>query len=111
MSNSYEDGKDWWGNRRDDLGVISNKWNETADVVIIGSGFAGLTAAIEAKNGGASVIILEKMKGGFSDEIIYLCFAPPCKKADPGCVKYLIYLHKYSIHPSAQYYLHRIRRM
>ena len=63
MSESCEDGKDWRGNMGDDLGVISNKWNETADVVIIGSGFAGLAAAIEAKNAGASIIILEKMKG------------------------------------------------
>jgi flavocytochrome c len=70
MSKSCEDGKDWWGNKRDDLGVISNKWNETADVVIIGSGFAGLTAAIEAKNAGASVIILEKMKGYGGNSII-----------------------------------------
>jgi len=70
MSKSCEDGKDWWGNKRDDLSVISNKWNETADVVIIGSGFAGLTAAIEAKNAGASVTILEKMKGYGGNSII-----------------------------------------
>ena len=37
-------------------------WDEIADVVVIGSGFAGLTAAIEARNADASVIILEKMK-------------------------------------------------
>ncbi len=34
--------------------------NEKADVIVIGSGVAGLAAAIEAKNAGASVIILEK---------------------------------------------------
>jgi NADPH-dependent 2,4-dienoyl-CoA reductase/sulfur reductase-like enzyme len=39
------------------------KWDEETDVVVIGSGFAGLAAAIEAKNAGCSVIILEKMKG------------------------------------------------
>jgi succinate dehydrogenase/fumarate reductase flavoprotein subunit len=38
-------------------------WDEEADIIIIGSGFAGLAAAIEAKQAGSSVIILEKMKG------------------------------------------------
>lgn len=33
----------------------------TTDVVVIGAGGAGLTAAIEAKNNGAEVIVLEKM--------------------------------------------------
>lgn len=35
---------------------------ETTDVVIIGSGFAGLAAAIEATEAGAKVVILEKNK-------------------------------------------------
>lgn len=39
------------------------KWDEKADVIVIGSGFAGLAAAIEAKEAGSSVIILEKMRG------------------------------------------------
>jgi flavocytochrome c len=39
------------------------KWDEEADVIIVGSGFAGLAAAIEAKKAGCSVIILEKMMG------------------------------------------------
>jgi flavocytochrome c len=38
-------------------------WDEAADILVIGSGFAGLAAAIEAKNAGSSVIIIEKMKG------------------------------------------------
>ncbi len=37
-------------------------WDEQKDVVIIGSGVAGLSAAIEADRAGASVIVLEKMK-------------------------------------------------
>ena len=43
--------------------MITQKWNEETDVVVVGSGFAGLAAAIEARNAGCSVIILEKMKG------------------------------------------------
>jgi len=41
---------------------IPKKWDEIADVVIIGSGFAGLAAAIEAKKAGSSVIVIEKRK-------------------------------------------------
>ncbi|WP_367360428.1 flavocytochrome c [Syntrophus buswellii] len=40
---------------------LPSKWDETWDVVVIGSGFAGLAAAAEAAGGGAKVIILEKM--------------------------------------------------
>lgn len=42
-------------------GAMPKKWDETYDVVVIGSGFAGLAAAIEAKNAGASVTVIEKM--------------------------------------------------
>ena len=38
-------------------------FDEKFDVIVIGSGFAGLAAGIEAKTAGASVIIIEKMKG------------------------------------------------
>jgi flavocytochrome c len=40
---------------------LPKKWDETYDVVIIGSGFAGLCAAIEAKNAGANVVVIDKM--------------------------------------------------
>lgn len=36
-------------------------WDEQTDIVVIGSGLAGLAAAIEAREAGASVIVLEKM--------------------------------------------------
>ena len=36
-------------------------WDYTADVVVLGTGFAGLSAAMTAYNTGASVIVLEKM--------------------------------------------------
>ena len=38
-------------------------WHEEVDVIVVGSGFAGLAAAIEARQAGCSVIIIEKMKG------------------------------------------------
>jgi flavocytochrome c len=41
-----------------------------ADVIVIGSGYSGLAAAIEAGNAGASVIIFEKRKGCGGNSII-----------------------------------------
>jgi flavocytochrome c len=40
------------------------------DVIVIGAGFAGLAAAIEARNAGASVVVLEKMKAPGGNSII-----------------------------------------
>ena len=37
-------------------------WDEQTDVVVIGSGLAGLAAAIETAVAGASVVVVEKMK-------------------------------------------------
>jgi predicted NAD/FAD-binding protein len=39
------------------------KWNREADVVIVGSGAAGLSAAVEAAGSKAKVIVLEKLPG------------------------------------------------
>lgn len=36
-------------------------WDEDVDVIVIGSGMAGLTAAIEARQRGSTVIVFEKM--------------------------------------------------
>lgn len=42
----------------------------TIDVIVIGSGFAGLSAAIECKMSGGNVIVLEKMKAIGGNSII-----------------------------------------
>jgi len=49
---------------------LPKKWDEEFDVVVVGSGFAGLAAAIEAKNSGCSVTILEKMRTPGGNSII-----------------------------------------
>jgi flavocytochrome c len=46
------------------------KWDDTVDVLIIGSGFAGLSAAIEARNAGAAVMVVEKMPLAGGNSII-----------------------------------------
>jgi flavocytochrome c len=48
----------------------SIKWNEEADVVVVGSGFAGLAAALEAIEAGASVKVIEKMPTAGGNSII-----------------------------------------
>jgi flavocytochrome c len=49
---------------------IPTQWDESYDLVIIGSGFAGLAAAYEAKKAGSSVVILEKMRTAGGNSII-----------------------------------------
>jgi succinate dehydrogenase/fumarate reductase flavoprotein subunit len=41
------------------------KWNKEVDIVIVGTGHAGLAAAIAASDAGAKVVVLEKMKKEF----------------------------------------------
>ena len=49
---------------------VPQKWDEEIDVVVIGSGFAGLAAAYEAKKAGSSVAVLEKMRVPGGNSII-----------------------------------------
>jgi fumarate reductase flavoprotein subunit len=48
-------------NAKENICGVPSKWDKTTDVVIVGSGGAGLFAAIEAYDAGAKVIVLESM--------------------------------------------------
>ena len=43
--------------------TLPTHWDESCEVLVVGSGFAGLAAAIEANKAGSSVIVIEKMRG------------------------------------------------
>ena len=43
-------------------GAIPDKWEREADVIVGGTGFAGMSAAIAAHDAGAKVVVLEKME-------------------------------------------------
>lgn len=49
---------------------MPEKWDEEFDVIVVGSGFAGLAAAIEAKQAGSSAVVLEKMRVPGGNSII-----------------------------------------
>ncbi|MDR2800600.1 MAG: flavocytochrome c [Desulfovibrio sp.] len=37
-----------------------DKWDQSVDIVVVGTGYSGLTAAIEAKDAGANVLVIDK---------------------------------------------------
>lgn len=45
-------------------------WDHQVDVLVVGTGFAGLSAAIEARESGKSVIVIEKMKTAGGNSVI-----------------------------------------
>lgn len=49
---------------------VPENWDEEVDVVVVGTGFAGLAAAHEAKKAGATVALLEKMRTPGGNSII-----------------------------------------
>ena len=44
--------------------VDQEQWDEVADLVVVGLGAAGITAAIEARERGADVVLLDRFEGG-----------------------------------------------
>jgi succinate dehydrogenase/fumarate reductase flavoprotein subunit len=48
--------------------TMPDRWDDAADVVVVGYGYAGAVAAIEAHDAGANVLVIEKMPdpGGIS---------------------------------------------
>ena len=50
--------------------MLPEKWDRETDVIVVGTGFAGLAAAIEAHDAGVSVIVLEKMATPGGNSII-----------------------------------------
>ena len=61
-------------------------WDDEADVVIVGLGAAGASAAIEARRGSADVLVLERASGGGGASAIagghlYLGGGTPVQKA------------------------------
>jgi len=41
--------------------ALPKKWDTTVDVLVVGSGFAGLAAALEARAAGADALVIDKM--------------------------------------------------
>lgn len=62
------------------MALTSTEWDEEADVIVVGYGFAGATAAMTAHDAGAKVVLLEKApeehKGGNSRVSANIVFWP-----------------------------------
>jgi len=70
---------------------LPDRWDREADVVVVGCGGAGITAAITAHDAGAGVIILEKApEGGGNTRLAggQFCYTIPAKKDDAA-----LYMH------------------
>ena len=49
---------------------LEQAWDDECDVLVVGAGFAGLAAAIEACNSGVSVLVIEKMQAPGGNSVI-----------------------------------------
>lgn len=68
---------------------LPKQWDETCDVAVVGTGFAGLAAAIEAAKAGAKVTVLEKMPTIGGNSIINggILAAPGCPQQKSKGIK------------------------
>lgn len=66
------------------MGGIPDRWDHEADVVVVGYGAAGASAALEARAHGASVLVLDRFHGGgttaASGAVIYAGGGTPYQK-------------------------------
>jgi 3-oxo-5alpha-steroid 4-dehydrogenase len=66
------------------MGVIPDRWDHEADVVVVGYGAAGASAALEARAQGAGVLVLDRFRGGgttaASGAVIYAGGGTPYQK-------------------------------
>ena len=60
---------------------MADTWDDEADVVVVGYGGAGATAAIAAHDAGASVVVLEKDAGGGNTRLATNAFLCPTHNA------------------------------
>jgi len=71
---------------------IPRKWDKEADVVVVGCGGAGTTAAITAHDAGARVIIIEKApEGGGNSRVGGAQFSYSTPEKKDNAAKYLHY--------------------
>ena len=71
---------------------LPKKWDKEADVVVVGCGGAGTTAAITARDAGAKVIILEKApEGGGNSRVGGAQFSYSTPEKKDNAAKYLYY--------------------
>lgn len=72
---------------KDVMAKVPKKWDVVADLVVVGAGGAGLTAATEAASRGAQVVVLEKMPTMGGSSLICggaLAFAGTDMQAEQG---------------------------
>jgi flavocytochrome c len=54
------------------------KWDEETEIIIVGTGFAGCAAAVEAADAGAKIKVIEKMPHPGGNSILSGCSAAAC---------------------------------